>query len=233
MNTKQNITIGFFILFFVFSAQVNAQKGTGEFGLTIGTSYYRGDINHSRIFYSPKLAYGILYRHNLNDRNSFRVQLASQPLTGSDLDFSSGYQQTRGHSFRNNIIELGAQYELHFSPYNPRKRLKYTSYLTLGAAAIITSSPIRRFTASIPFGIGFKYGFSKRLTFGAEWTYKKTFTDQLDLIPVNTYSPVIPPSSIKQRSYDSSPDWYSLAGIIISFNFASAKKWCPAYDRRK
>lgn len=232
MNTKQKLIISFTLLFFIFSMQADAQKGTGEFGINIGTSYYMGDINQSRLFYSPKLAYGLLYRHNINDRNSYRVQFAKQKLTGNDLDFSSGYQQTRGHSFTNNIYELGVQYELHFLAFNPRKRLKYTTYITIGAAAIMTSSPLRKFTASIPLGVGFKYGITKRLTLGAEWTYKKTFTDHLDLLPENTYSPSISPTSVKQRTYDSSYDWYSLAGIIISYNFASTKKWCPAYDRR-
>lgn len=234
MNTKQILTISVSILcLLIITQHSKAQNKTNEFGLVLGSSSYMGDINHSKLFYSPSLAYGVLYRHNINNRNSYRVQLSRQPITGNDLDFTSGYQQTRAHSFSNTIYELAGQYELHFLEYNPRKHLNFTTYMIFGLAAIMTSSPDQKYALSIPGGFGFKYGIGKRLTVGAEWTYKKTFTDHLDLLPENTYDPNLNPQSVKQRTSDVSKDWYSFAGVVISYNFASSKKWCPAYDRRK
>lgn len=230
MNTKQLLTVC--ILIFL-NSLTPAQSQTSEFGIIAGTSYYMGDINHDRLFYSPQLAYGILYRKTINDHNNYRVQISKHSISGNDADFPSGYQQDRMHSFSNDIYELGLQYEFNFFPFNLQKRLSLTSYITTGASVVLIIAPNQHFSPSFPIGIGFKYGIGKRLTVGAEWTYKYAFTDNLDLLPPNTQDPSLSPPENKQVNNQSSNDWYSLAGIIISYNFASTKKWCPAYDRKK
>ena len=80
---------------------------------------------------------------------------------------------------------------------------------------------------SLPFGIGFKYGISKRLSLTCEWTYRKTFTDYIDQLPPDEYSSGSLP--LKQTSYNNSKDGYSFAGITITYKFALGKHSCPAY----
>lgn len=210
-----------------------AQKQSTEIGIIGGVSYYTGDINHNRLFYAPKPAYGIFYRGKIDDHNNYRVQISRQDIAGNDADFPSEYQQTRARSFQNTIYELGLQYEFNFFPYNLSNRQHATTYFTTGASVVLITMPDQYFSAAFPVGFGVKYGIGKRLTIGAEWTYKFAFTDDLDLLPPNTQDPNLTPAENKQINNPSDKDWYSLAGIIISYNFASTKKWCPAYDRLK
>lgn len=209
----------------------SAQK-TSEIGAVIGGSYYMGDINHSKLFYSTQLSYGLLYRKNIHDHHSYRLQFIKEKLTGNDADFPSGYQQARLHSFSTDVYEFGMQYEFNFFPYNIRKHLKSTTYITTGASFALIIGPTTLYRPSAVIGMGAKQGFGKRLTIGIEWTYRYAFTDNLDALPENHYDPLLTPLENKQINNENSNDWYSLAGIVISYNFASTKKWCPAYDRR-
>lgn len=86
---------------------------------------------------------------------------------------------------------------------------------------------------SIPFGIGVKYSLSKRFGLGLEWGIRKTFTDYIDDISktyylegenINTGVPeeyYSDPSRLNevgmQRGNSKNNDWYSFAGISISY----------------
>jgi hypothetical protein len=61
-----------------------------------------------------------------------------------------------------------------------------------------------------------------------EWAYRKTFTDYLDQLPDDEYSG-IPSIDNKQRSYAATNDWYSFAGVSLTYKFAFGKTKCPAY----
>ena len=131
----------FLILIIISSTIANAQKLDGEFGVFAGVSYYLGDVNHSKQFYSPSFSYGVLYRINLNPRYTFRIEFLQVSLKGSDNDFSNGYQQSRAHSFSNKIYEIGVQTEFNFLTYNPRNFQKFTPYVIGGISLLIAPSP--------------------------------------------------------------------------------------------
>jgi opacity protein-like surface antigen len=190
-----------------------------------------GDINHSKQFYSPKIGYGVLYRHNINSRYAARIFLNKLTVSGSDLDFSNGYQQIRAHSFSQSIIEFGAMAEFNFLDFIPLDYQNFSPYLTAGPSLAYTQIPGKNFQFVFPFGAGVKYAPNKRLTIGLEWVFRKTFTDRIDLLYNNTLTETTPLVSDKQLSNDNTKDWYSFAGIVLSYNFASEKKWCPAYKK--
>ena len=53
-----------------------------------------------------------------------------------------------------------------------------------------------------------------------------TISDNLDLLlPSDTFS--------KQITKSNNNDWYSIAGITVTYNFRSDKKWCPAYQQQR
>ncbi len=219
-------------VFFVFGNTALAQR-TKEIGLMAGGSYYMGDVNHSKLFYNTQLAYGALYKQSLNDHNSYRMQIVGQKVVGDDADFESGYQKARDHNFETNLYEIGGQYEFNFLPYNPRKYLNTTTYITLGMSVVYIKNTQKIFRPSAIMGIGGKQAVGKRLTVGLEWTYKYAFTDDLDDLSQSQIDKNLSPALNKQRNNNNTNDWYSFVGIVISYNFASVKKWCPAYLRPK
>jgi hypothetical protein len=104
---------------------------------------------------------------------------------------------------------------------------------------------------SIPFGLGIKVNFLHNFSFGAEWGIRKTFTDYLDDVSTTYYDPEIlmlqrsdataqlaDPSEIKHitgsaRGNSTTKDWYSFAGIWLTFKLFDNNANCPAYEKSK
>lgn len=102
--------------------------------------------------------------------------------------------------------------------------------------------PYSLVSLSIPFGLGVKMSLTKRLCLGAYWELHKTFTDYLDDVSTTyyLYGPGINPDNPEEfysdptRTYErgmqrgnaKSKDWYSFAGITLTykFNLRSSKK---------
>lgn len=208
----------------LFSASY-AQKINIEPGITIGTSYYLGDINHTRQFYSPGLTFGLAFRQTISNFYALRFNILRSSIAGNDADFSNIYQQVRNHSFKNTIYEFGVQSEINFLSFNTGIRKDYAPYITAGIG-IATANSFQVITPVIPLGIGWKFSPSKRMTLNAEWCFRTTFSDRLDLLEQ-------PNLHQKQLTKIKNNDWYSIAGITVTYNFASEKKWCPAYSKPK
>ncbi len=104
--------------------------------------------------------------------------------------------------------------------------------------------------AAFPFGIGFKFH-AGRLALAVEWGLRKTFTDYLDDVSTTYVDPdllyatngvlaaliadrsVVNPGEIntgRQRGNPSNKDWYSFAGITLSYKLSRKESVCPAYQ---
>ncbi len=220
---------GFSLLLFL-AFQASAQKLRHEFGLFVGSSYYLGDINHLKPFYSPGADYGILHRYTFNKHFALKTQIGRMALSADDNDFSSVYQQKRNHSFSTHLIEFVSMGEFNFLPYNPPARLNFTPYVTAGfGVALADNLQYSNFYTVIPIGAGFKTALSKRLTLSASWVFRNAMSDLLDDLPPTVPSLNLDLYANKQLTQSSTNDWYSVLDISISYNFASTKKWCPAY----
>ena len=202
-----------------------------ELGIYGGASYYMGDVNPAKLFYSIGPSFGGVYRFDLNARYALRFSGIFAKVSGSDSKSNNGYQLTRNHSFNSKIIEFATMFEFNFFSYRPETRYEFISpYVTAGFGLAIMPSeegsiPLK---PVLPFGIGLKYAITHRLGISAEWTYRKTFTDYLDQLPTDNYTQ-IPSIDNKQKSYLSSKDWYSFAGISLTYKFALGSIKCPAY----
>lgn len=201
-----------------------SQKFNLEPGFVIGTSYYIGDVNHSKHFYSPNLALGLSLKHNFNKHYALKLNLIRATLSGNDADFTSRYQQIRNHSFVNNIYELGLQTEFNFLGLNPYKKKTYSPYLTAGIALVGTNN-LSSYTVAFPIGVGWKYVPKKKLTLSFEWAFRFTTTDNLDLLIPQV-------ENTKQITKSNTNDMYSVFGVSLSYNFRSEKQWCPAYKKK-
>jgi len=103
------------------------------------------------------------------------------------------------------------------------------------------------------FGVGIKYSVTNRLGLGLEWGMRKTFTDYIDDISTTYYidfdklsgseigaaQMLSDPSSIKhkpemQRGNSQNNDWYSVAGITITYRFTIGERsTCSDFENSK
>jgi len=202
-------------------AQPNANVG-----VFAGTAYYMGDINPNRHFYRPSISLGALYRYNINTRFALRANAYYADLSGSDLDFPGTLHPDRPISpamFNTSLLDLALQIEYNFLPFTPNVgKWSYTPYISTGiAGALIMGSDVSaENTLSFPFGAGMKVNLTSRLSAGAEWSFRKTFTDRIDGLKN--------PSGTGSLLHNN--DWYSFLGVFITFKFFNFATECPAYN---
>lgn len=211
-----------FISLFAYSGK---QPKWTEGGFFAGTSYYLGDINPSLQFYSPSVSGGALIRWNLNERYSLRTQINYGRVKGNDLDFSNEYQHYRAASFSESMLDFQAVGEYNFFPFRfDHRKSVFSPYLFLGVgyAFVLESTTQSGSHFTIPFGIGVKYSLLKNVNIGAEWSFRKTFTDRVDGL--------VNPNAGKYESSIFNKDTYSFAGIFITFGLFGGRKDCPVYE---
>lgn len=246
----------FILVFFASNLAVKAQR-LPDFGVLVGGTYYLGEVNLSNHFYSPSLAYGVLGRYNLNSRYSLRGSVFKGQLAANDLDSKYLYQNQRGVSFKRNVWDITAQFEFNFLSYGIKSHDEnFTPYVAAGLAlgyytgfeAKIHSLEVipeavglnsgSNFKLAIPFGVGMKVKLSKKWQIGCEWSFRKTFADNIDGLDgsAGIDFPDSPGSidhvnlgGYKQRAYDQDNDWYSFGGVFITYKFGSRGVKCEAY----
>ncbi len=215
------------IMSFMLPAAINGQvfRPNTDGGIFGGVSYYLGDINPRKQFYDPSLSFGALIKHNFTEHHCLRVNLFYGKLKGDDLDFKNDYQQMRGKNFETSLIEGHIGYEFNFLPYIiNRWKTAHTPYIFGGIGySFVLSSTVDDTDnhITIPFGIGYKYRFNEKIGIGCEWGMRKTFTDKLD--------GVLNPGPDGSYSSTHNNDWYSFAGIFVTFRIFEKRLSCPAY----
>jgi opacity protein-like surface antigen len=216
------------LLLIAFFQLVVAQSKT-EIGVHLGASYYQGDINKSKVLYSPSMSYGVIVKYNLSKHLSARVEGIYGTIKGSDSDFNLSENIQRGASFSANLIDFSAVIEFNFMPYTSSGYIKknderFTPFVFVGVgASIMLSSGGFENPVTIPFGLGIKYNIFERLTLGLEWSYRKTFNDQIDgviNIQDDNNTPVI-----------HNDDWYSFCGFFLTYKITRDKIKCPTYQK--
>ncbi len=215
-----------------FTSTSKSQKLFNEIGIQGGVAYYLGDVNHDKQFYSVEPAFGGTIRKNFNPRYSVRFQFIQANVKGNDQDFKSLYQKERNNHFYTILYETGLFGEINFLEFNPWNRQKFTTYVTSGIGVTFAIKDEKIITPVIPMGMGFKYAYKKRFTISPEWVFRKTFTDNIDLLHPAEISEANSLKSNKQTTNVNTKDWYSVFSIIITYNFSGSKKWCPAYGEK-
>ena len=203
----------------IIGAKAQKKVDLGFFG---GGSYYLGDINQSKQFYSLSYAFGGLYRYNINPRYTIRGSAYYGNLQADDQDFDNRFQQSRGNSFSGTVLDITLQFEFNFMPYSTFGRAgEYAFYTTggIGVAFINISGPSSPLV--IPFGVGAKVNLGKKMGIGIEWGFRKMFYDKLD----GFENPIDP----EYRSFIHNNDWYSIAGISLTYKIYNKLEDCPAY----
>jgi hypothetical protein len=219
------------VILLIFPLSIFAQKKDHEIGVFAGISYYMGDLNPQKVFHEIDPAVGIVYKIDINPRYALKFSGIFGSLHGSDASSKNGYQIARNFNFNVPISEFVSMIEFNFFPYKPESRYEFiTPYVAFGIGVLIIPSPENSIPVKpvLPFGVGCKYAFNKRLGISVEWTYRKTFTDYIDQLPNDVYTQTATFEN-KQRSFLGSKDWYSFAGISLTYKFALGSSKCPAY----
>jgi hypothetical protein len=142
-------------------------------------------------------------------------------VRGNSADFPDQVLPYRPqYSFSTNLLEFGTLLEFNFLPYiTGQDQWLKSTYIAGGIGYNFNLSAGNNFL-SIPFGAGFKFNITSRLSAGMEWTYRKTFNDMID----NTESPL-------GKSFLHNNDWYSTYGLFITYKFFKFAADCPAYKK--
>jgi opacity protein-like surface antigen len=193
----------------------------GDVGLFAGGSYYTGDLNPGEPFQKSLPAFGVFYRHNFNNRLAVRMGYTGTTLKGNDF-------QQRGISFRTNLNEVSAQFEVNFNEFGIKadeNRLSpyifggigHTWFTANKDSLGIGTPPVSLNITSFPFGLGVKYNPTENVSMGLEWGLRKTSGKHADKID-NVYETGMRVSSAK--------DWYAFAGLWISIrlNFFNSER---------
>ena len=210
------------ILFFssflvICSANCQKRADIGVFG---GTNFYLGDINPLIPFNTPSYFFGGIYRYNITERYAVRLNGVYANL--KDSDPNNYYPQFSNASFSTNIFDFAGQFEFNYSPYIPKiEQGDFSTYLCLGIGGNFQLGEANVVNLTIPFGTGFKYNLTTRISTGIEWSFRKTFNDRLD--GYETFS------QGGSNSFLFNNDWYSFLGLFITYKFFNFAENCPAY----
>ncbi len=261
-----------FVLFIAFGSK--AQLEVGVFG---GGSFYMGDLNPNKPFQMSKLAYGFLGRYNLNSRWAIKLNVYKGVLNADD-DVSN-YITGRSLEFKSSLWEVGAVGEFNFLQYFTGSAKDYFTPYIFGGIAMVYNRPkvglstlrdfgtegqdysayinyedrpeYSFFNFAIPFGLGIKYSFSKRIAATIEWGMRKTFTDYLDDVSTTYYLPSnLDPTHSEyddqaysdpnrthepymQRGNSETKDWYSFFGLTLTYNINLLNRnKCSQFEER-
>lgn len=195
-----------------------------DIGLFAGTSYYMGDINPSKHFYSPSVAVGPIIRYNIHSRSSVRFSGIYHRLKADPADFDI-YYVVPVEAFNASFMDLALNYEFNFFPYKTADRKKNQSlYTGFGIGVQLKLSPDIATNYTIPFAIGYKFNAGKKLSAGIEFSSRKTFYDgKIDGV-LNIGS------SEDKFHLVGNNDWYTFAGIFITYKLFNYREDCPTYD---
>jgi hypothetical protein len=255
-------------------------KAQMEIGVFAGGSFYMGDLNPNVPFLQTNLAYGGLVRYTVGSRWAVKVNVYKGIIAGDDskssylpersLKFNSGIWELGGVGEFNFLPYFTGSLKNYFTPYifggaallyhRPKVgNLDLRDFNTEGQVYSKLIWPDQYtddrkysyFAFSIPFGVGIKYSFSKRIATTIEWGMRKTFTDYIDDVSMTYYEnisdpqtdatnaellysdPLLNHEANMQRGNSKTDDWYSFAGITITYsiNLKNRNK-CSEYEER-
>lgn len=270
MIKKVFVIIMLCIPFFCFSQYL-------EVGPLAGVNYYIGDLNPKWHFNMSKPAFGAIIRYNFTPRFALRANITLGKIAGDDTKTKA--VMNRDLKFTSNLTEIALQGELHFFKYiTGSQRHWFTPYLFAGvgvmmfnpqaeingemvnlrdlgtegqfSGAYLDRTPYKLTQICVPFGMGVKFGFFKRLSVTVEWGMRKLFTDYLDDCSRTYYldSDVTNfnnPAAIasdptknhyfgEKRGESQFQDWYNFTGITFTYkiNFRDKGK-CIDFDEKR
>lgn len=221
-----------FINFFFFAIKLKAQDDYKfEIGGMVGTSFYMGDANKTKLYQSPGVSVGAIFRYNIDLRWSIKNNFVLGRISGDTRNSGNKFPFDEQASFSRLFYELGSQIEFNFFNYSDKfgylgaKRL--SPYLFTGMGITFASGEKKFLDMNIPIGVGLKYKIRDRLNLGFEFSFRKLFSDSFDVTKKNANFDLDSPYKIK-GNFLKNNDWYSLTMISITWDFGA--RVCPCLN---
>jgi hypothetical protein len=215
----------FFLLLFTlvfYTTEIKSQEYKHEAGGALGTSFYLGDANKTRLYLHPGFAGGALYRYNINFHWAVKANLLIGKVSGNTADADNVFPLAQQTSFNRTFTDLGGQVEFNFLPFSDKFSYKdakpYTPYIFAGAGTTFATGGKLFLNAYVPIGIGVKYKIKERLNIGFEFSVRKLFRDDFDAVEKNADWDLDAPYGIKSSIFKNQ-DWYSLTMISLTWDF--------------
>jgi len=202
-----------------------------EIGGMAGTSFYMGDANKTKLFQSPGLSTGAVFRYNVDLRWSVKNNFVMGKVSGDTRNSGNKFPFGQEVSFSRMFYELGSQIEFNFFNYSDKfgylgtKRI--SPYVFTGIGFTLGSGDKTFFDVNVPVGIGVKYKIKERLNLGFEFSFRKLFSDSFDVTKGGNDFNLEEPYKIKGNLFKNN-DWYSLTMITLTWDFGS--RVCPCLN---
>ena len=187
----------------------------------VAVPWYMGDLAPvvPQPLFSPP-AFGPIYRHNFNKRNSLRGHAVFYQLAGSG-EILGG----TGAEFHSSFVDLGLDFEFNWWPYRTAsQRTKFSPYVTAGLGYSLDMGGESKSHLYLPFGGGVKANLGKRLSGGVEVSMRTTFSDLLD--------GVANPGGEGVQTPVGNNDWYMFTGIFLTYKIFNYLNDCPTYQEK-
>ncbi len=119
-------------------AQKNGYFVKGDYGITVGTAQYFGDLNAAGAINNTRQSLGIFFRKQFNDYIGLRVSgTYAQLAYNSNSTSNPIYQKVQNLSFYDDVYEFAVQGDFNFFRYNSLEPYqRFTPYITLGLGVI-------------------------------------------------------------------------------------------------
>lgn len=202
-----------------------------EVGLAAGVAYYNGDLNPGLPFQDAKPTYGLVARYSNSMRWAYRLTLLNGNLATSGAN--ARVAALRGSTLNTNFQEIGVVGEFNFFNYFTGSEKNYsTPYLFVGTGlsrfnAVINGNQEMQLPLHTTFGLGFKYSITNRLSLGAEWGMRRSFSDNID------HAATVPADDQLFWDDPGKTDWYNFSGLSLTYRFSLEKKHtCDAFQNR-
>ncbi len=225
---KKILFTGLLIVFPFISA--SSQSYRYEIGGMLGTSVYLGEANHS-MFGNVRESFGALFRYNHSFRYAVKMNLAIAGIAGDTRDYPNVFPDHAEVNFSRNLFDLGAQIEFNFFNYSDGFRYletkNWSPYISAGLGMLFSPSPGDTgsiFGMSVPFGVGIKYKIKPRWNVGFEFSFRKTFSDNLDVVNKSDFS-LDDPYGINSSAFKNK-DWYNFTFLFITYDFYECGGFC-------
>lgn len=233
MGKPRIFTILLFIAFLSISnVRLKAQDDYRyEIGGMVGTSFYMGDANKSKLYKNSGLSAGVVFRYNVDLRWSVKSNFVLGKVSGDTHNSGNKFPDGQNAAFSRMFYELGSQIEFNFFNYSDKfgylgaKRI--SPYIFTGIGVTLGSGRKTFLDANVPLGIGVKYKLKDRLNLGFEFSFRKLFSDSFDVTEKGQGFNLDNPYEIK-GGFLKNNDWYSLTMISLTWDFGA--RICPCLN---
>lgn len=211
--------------------QLHAQL-LNEVGVFVGGTNYSGDIGNELFIFPNKVGWGFKYKRNANSRLSYRASYSYIPIYDHDERAFNKERNKRDYGFSNEINELALGLEFSYFDYDVMSREHgHTPYIFVELSGFYYKQPEayneatntvslkKKFSYSLPFGVGYKSRITDHLGFALEVRASYTFEDDLDYTTEKI--------KILDVGNPNTNDWFFVTSFSLTYSFGRPPCFFP------